>query len=98
MHVYMSEFESLKIKCLCDDILMYVFYNVIIEISSQIPFMWRQFVCFQRRSAKSKGFSNFEQIEACVFPLGWTDICLVLLRLGKKNERFGSAEPPLGKG
>lgn len=60
--------------------------------------MLKPFVCCPRKTAKSKGFSNFEQIEACVFPFGWTDICLVLLRLGKKNERFGSAEPPLGKG
>ena len=59
--------------------------------------MWKPSVCCPRKPSKSKGFSGSGQIEACVFLFGWTEICLVLLRWGKKNERFGSAKPPLGK-
>ena len=49
----------------------------------------KPFACCPRKTAKSKGFSDSGQIEACVFLFGWTEICLGLLRWGKKNERFG---------
>ncbi len=51
--------------------------------------MLKPSACCPRNPAKSKGFSDSGQIEACVFLFGWTEICLVLLRWGKKNERFG---------
>lgn len=51
--------------------------------------MLKPFAFCPRKPSKSKGFSDSRQIEACVFLFGWTEICLVLPRWGKKNERFG---------